>query len=499
MKTKTETFRCFLKIHSPVHIGCDEVYEPTSFVVEETGHSGPEMIVFDPLEFIAELNDGERKRFSEICKKGNVISILELYKFLMGKKAVGKRVALCSGFVDHYKKVVGLQSNEKVITQHLNKFEIKRTSFRSYDERPYIPGSAIKGALRTAYLNACAITKKVVSPDNKKLQSVLLDYNPGNIETDPFRLVKVSDFQPVGEVGTRIVYAINKKKKVSEREARGPYQILETLESSSVFTGEITVEQPVSKKYIIAPIKLEKLLEACNFFYSSENSRELIELEQVNIKGIDTQGQDSIPIRIGRHSGAESLTVDGYRNIKIMKGRNERPDYSNGATTFWLTSETDKATSNIGLKPFGWATLTALTPKIEKDLSSDEVVYRSEFEMNVLERLDAKVNAKSTAVEENIKSKVQNAMELAAEKIASFKKNVDSSKNISGDIQRFIGSIKNEQLPETQKELCLILRDKAESLDKKKRFSRALKEEKSWAVELNNLCKELEIEGQAGR
>ena len=287
-----------MKIVSPVHIGCDEVYEPTSFVVDETAKPDPEMIVFDPIEFISGLPEEERSRFSEICKKGSIVSILELYKFLKGKKAVGKHVALCSGFVSHYKKVLGLQNNEKEIIQNLNKFEVKRTAFRPYDERPYIPGSAIKGALRTAYLNALSKTGKGVGPDDKKLQASLLEYDPGKIETDPFRLVKISDFQPVGKTGTRIVYAINKKKKISDREARGPYQILETLEQGVVFTGEITVEQPVSDRYIKQPVDLKNLLEACSNFYFSENSREFMELDKVNIKGIKTERQgNEIPIR----------------------------------------------------------------------------------------------------------------------------------------------------------------------------------------------------------
>ncbi|NTU63262.1 MAG: hypothetical protein HGB05_07630, partial [Chloroflexi bacterium] len=42
------------------------------------------------------------------------------------------------------------------LKQELNKFAISRTSYTPYDGMPYVPGTSLKGALRTAYLNMCA-------------------------------------------------------------------------------------------------------------------------------------------------------------------------------------------------------------------------------------------------------------------------------------------------------------------------------------------------------
>lgn len=397
MKTRTETFRCYLKIMSPVHIGCDEVYEPTSFVVDETDKSGPKMIVFDPLEFISGLDEGERKRFSEICKKGSVVSILELYKFLRGKKAVGKDVALSPHFVEHYKTVLKLTGSERNITQNLNNFQIKRTSFRSYDERPYIPGTAIKGALRTAYLNFEAKTKRGNNSKSQELQASLMDYDSGKIETDPFRLVKISDFMPVGNTKTKVIYSVNRKKKISDKQPE-LYQIIEVIEPNGIFKGEISVESPISNKYIKTPVTLAKLLASTIQFYSTENSRESSELFKINVDSIKIADQNNmIPIRIGRHSGAESITVEEYRRIKIRLGNKESTTL-NHATTFWLSSETNKPSSTFGLKPFGWACLSEITTEKEKKFSDDELVFRSEFERKESERLDAAETAKEEAL-----------------------------------------------------------------------------------------------------
>ena len=48
-------------------------------------------------------------------------------------------------------------------------------------------------------------------------------------------------------------------------------------------------------------------------------------------------------LRVGKHSGARAVTVDGARRIKIMRGR-EKPSIQEEETTAWL----------INKQPFGW-------------------------------------------------------------------------------------------------------------------------------------------------
>jgi CRISPR-associated protein Csm5 len=59
-------------------------------------------------------------------------------------------------------------------------------------------------------------------------------------------------------------------------------------------------------------------------------------------------------LRVGRHSGAESVTVSGARNgaIKIMKGRGQPPKYADAPKTLWLAA--DSKDQRTGLLPFGW-------------------------------------------------------------------------------------------------------------------------------------------------
>jgi len=293
----------YLQTISPIHIGCDEVYEPTGFVLDENAR---QMIVFDPLSFISQMGDADKAEFSQICARGTIASILEIYKFLKGRTAEGRHIDVCKAFVDHYHKTLAIPAKDKKkVQQELNRFKIERTSFLSIDYRPYIPGSAIKGALRTAYLNAMAKMKKVPTPRGKyaakNLEKELLD--GGAFDTDPFRLVKISDFRPVGKVKTRVVYAVNEKKMPSEFEARGPYQILEVVQPGALFEGEIAVDTPQTRGCIKSPISIQNLLDSCARFFRKEKKREDDELKPIQIPGVQvSDNKDMFLIRLGRHS-----------------------------------------------------------------------------------------------------------------------------------------------------------------------------------------------------
>ena len=375
-----ESFKCFLKILSPVHIGCDEVYEPMGFVMDEQAR---QIIVFDPLSFISQMEAVDKQRFSEICLEGTVSSILEIYKFLKDRTAEGRHIDVCQGFVDHYHKTLDISvKDKKRIQQELNRFTIERTSFSPGDHRPYIPGSAIKGALRTAYLNARAEKKKVPTPRGryaaKDLEKTLLD--GGAFDTDPFRLVKISDFRPVGQVKTRVVYAVNEKKMPSKFEARGPYQILEVIQPGALFEGEITVDMPQTKKSVSSPISIQGLLESVARFFRKEKKRENDDLKRINIPGVQiSDNEDMFLIRLGRHSGAESMTIEGHRNIKVMLGKGEKTVKAH-ATTLWLASESQKPKIKEKLRPFGWAELCELSATLAEEFQEKEKGWKVKAE-----------------------------------------------------------------------------------------------------------------------
>lgn len=345
----------FLRTLAPIHIGCDEVYEPTGFVVDENART---LTSFDPINFINNLSDKDKVLFSQICAKGTIESLLELYKFMRGKPVAGPCVTLSKGFVTHYQSLLGIKIGDRRLQNDLNQFTINRTAFNVNTQLPYIPGSAVKGALRTAYLNWAA---KVFPSNERRAKDLEKDLLKGSFQTDPLRMLKVSDFFPVYGVTTKIVYAVNEKKKPSNQAARGPYQILEVIEPGAVFLGSVTVDEPPVGAGIERPLSQQLLFENAMMFYKEEKKREDAQLAAVSLAATKYDPlKDGHLLRIGRHSGAECLTIEGHRKIKIMRGRGAQAAISStGAGTFWLAAEDRQSGpgAKSTLQPFGWVVL----------------------------------------------------------------------------------------------------------------------------------------------
>jgi CRISPR-associated protein Csm5 len=363
---KKTPYKIRLHIISPVHIGCDDVYEPTGFVVDKTAKK---LIAFDQLDFVRSLSSMDRSKFLAVCEKGTLESIVEIYKFMWHLPGTppGHEVDVSKGFLDIFERVA-TKLNPRDAKKELNNFLIGRTSYLSSDQSPYIPGSALKGAIRTGWLNQ--LNNGQTRPA-RGLEEMLLG---GTFDKDPFRMVKVSDLVPVGSPKTRICFAVNKKKKISEHEPRGPQQILEVIrhDCSAVFEGIITLNTQEQGGGITRPVppNMEFFTKAAGFFNSEMDAEEAM-LKTINLpaairtKFVNAFGdrfmKSVFPLRLGRHSGAECLTVDGMRNIKILGKRvNGKQEFTFGphSTTVWLAGDSNKATS--GLLPFGWVALEVM-------------------------------------------------------------------------------------------------------------------------------------------
>jgi hypothetical protein len=277
--------RCYLEVLSPVHLGCDEVYDPLSFILEENNQR---LIVFDPWEFYTQMSSADRQRFSAICREGTVGSLQKLYRFFKGRSATGREVKVCPGLVDHYRKT--------------------------------------------------------------------LDLSPEIFQKEP----------------------VNEKKKLSKFQARGPYQILEVIEPGSVFVGELAVLERPPGAQIRKPLQTADLWSAA-VFYRREKAR-----EDEDLTGIDLHFPETPPVtrgpllRLGRHSGAECVTIEGHRQIKIMQGKGQPPKTEKEATTLWLAADHPKPQPNQrrDLKPFGWVVAGELTADLENQYTDLEAAWR---------------------------------------------------------------------------------------------------------------------------
>jgi len=367
---------------SPVHVGCDEVYEPSNFVITDGL-----LHALDPADLAADLSEAERKQLATLAEGREPVGALQRFFRDNATRFVGiacHQVAVAEAIMREYEKSLGKPTQRGTAGEATyNLFPIARTAYRPLDNVPYLPGSSLKGSIRTAWLNHCNGGKPLTGDEQRDkrggaprhLQERLLGYAPGRFENDPFRHIGLADAHPEEDgtpPPTRVLYAISKKKRQPREGESGSPELkvfLETVPDAlpAVFLGELRIgEQERGAK-----IDWNSLCDACNAFYKPQLEAELNHAVLGNLIAADWKAlinallagelselitaRQGFLLRVGRHSGAESVTLDGVRDIKILGPRidgKQTSEYRSNTTEKRFASLT-KAGANE-LLPFGW-------------------------------------------------------------------------------------------------------------------------------------------------
>lgn len=399
-----DAYRLLITPLSPIHIGTGESYEPTNYVIEDGT-----LYEFDTGAVVDALADSDRKELLAIAsRRPDTGMIKAVQKYFHDRRATLQpwavhRIPVLDGVARMYADRVGQTANvETGGRQVINRLEIDRTAYNPVNRQPVLFGSSLKGAIRTALLDGVnggsglqkvedRRTGKRRDENNLELQQRLFKYQAGKFELDPMRLVQLSDAAWRGEAElptAQVFLAVNRKKvpvkddsgklRQSQAETRQLCQILECVPALRYrsFTGQLNVQSVAG---VVSPGKLPdselrfnitRIAKGCNAFYRpilESEIRLLRERDYVSkgwVTSVEAILQDPrmaegavFLLRVGRHSGAESVTLRGVRDIKIMLGRDpetKKQRYTNETETrtFWLAaSERDQQTA---LLPFGW-------------------------------------------------------------------------------------------------------------------------------------------------
>jgi CRISPR-associated protein Csm5 len=386
---------------SPVHIGCGEDYEPTNYVIE-----GETLYAFDPARLLAELGQAQRDELSRSLDAPN--PLLSAQRFFYRHRQAAMAIAghtspVLAAVAQVYASRIGqVAQREGGGASVINKLEIARTAFNPHDGLPILPGSSLKGALRTAVLERLRREKGASFPlsdrdaGNFKAASntanrMEQDLMAGSFQTDPLRLVKIGDaaFQAgsykaknaqgqeiqVERKPRSILFQANRKKRPNQFAARGNIQTLvECVPAGQAraFRASLVLEQKAGQAEDRPELQASFgwLADACNDFYMPRLDAELRLLEAnhyvseawaknararlapTGLWGKAIAERRGFLLRVGRHSGAESVTVDAPRKIKILGAKGALPTWAREATTVWLAANTPDA--QTGMWPFGW-------------------------------------------------------------------------------------------------------------------------------------------------
>ena len=292
---------------SPIHIGTGDIYEPSNFVID-----GDYLYFFKEEDFFKKLPLNDKKEFINISQR----NIFQIWKFVSLRKEIAKsiykyKVKISSGLKKEYKNNLGKPTQvSKDGREFFNQFQIQRSTRIPNKNISYIPGSSIKGAIRTALEDIFNWT------DNNLYKEVVI--------SDSF----------IREVYELIGYSLNKER--FEDNLIGPKTFVEVIMSSPSYKSKFEFNLDF-KRYKDNRIHISKndIIEACKKHYKPLFDSMFEDEEIYRILGTKFKAEyenfklkpNQFLLRIGKHSGARAVTLDRRKiNVKFAEVRGENLD-----------------------------------------------------------------------------------------------------------------------------------------------------------------------------
>ena len=474
---------------SPIHIGSGDFYEPTNFIIDE--HL---LYTFRDEDFFMALPPIKQEAFMRIVNENKSDSFVQIHSFIKNNKETAKDISLTtvkvtSGIQKDYDKVLGKVrqfegrggDNSRVFNQfQIQKIQRKqlKTKADNFVQSGYIVGSSLKGAISTAYQES-VYKKEGMSTVKSKFQSVGKE-----ISKNIFKDFKVSDSR-VLKIDTSIGFSVNKERfDYDFHNAQANIKLstyIEAITPSSEFMIDINH----------GSLDIKEILESCTTHYmpifrSIFNNTTDGKKEYINeylsagfyekYRHFELKSNQYL-IRVGKHSGARSVTIDGIRDIKSKisgGGKRRKPnkwEQRKDESTTWLFGETSNSNSN--LLPFGWLVCEIVDDFIPSQYEAVEyyeeqkILRLQEKKENNLKKQQAK-DAEEKAEQE---AKAKREAELAS--MTPIQKIIDSFDN---DIAKVIQAMKSGAIEdfetikvELAKEIKIELQKTPKTWDKAKK------------------------------
>lgn len=368
------SYRMTLTMLSPVHIGTGEEIDPTQYIVRQR-QGGIFFYAVDFPRFLADLDDRGRAEFNAAVDQGGTVY---LRKFVARRFNPARHVRWTANaspdLLDAYNK--GLDSDSSQLIVH----PMTRDAATG---RAYLPGSSIKGAIRTAWVSARAAAysgsqdlEQIANRFERDFEPEVLGYMDrsrgrprGEIRADPFRALRISDAMLCE--GSNAVDPVKIRRRSAQAGRSDPsgiqmfYDATFCLVHNETITaeGRLTVNERLAATpgprerwnwphCVAGGMTAAELLKACNTFYLPKLRDEVKVFMEVD-PNLASIGRDLVQlaekvtenealIRLGRFSHFECVTVDRYRKA---------PKRGSGATRSMACGNTPLGWARIRLDP----------------------------------------------------------------------------------------------------------------------------------------------------
>jgi len=355
MTNKIKKYYIKIDTLSPIHIGTGDYIDPYDYVIQNN-----KLYIINKELFLHTINiENNQTDFITVVSENKMNEIRKFIHNNFKIEMAEYSLDVSDELQQKYDKNID-DANPK------NALEIKNIIRSNYYNTPIIPGSSLKGSITTAILNNFNNGKKVY----KNIKNEILDIKEKDKSDDPFRTIKVSDFLILNNNNVIASNICNWDYNSKKNRMLIP---METIKRNSTFIGCIDIiENTISKK----TITIDKIKESLNKFYQSCYSFEKDKFK-INLK----LTPDDIIMKVGKHSGAFAMTLDGNRKIsskKVKRDINNKPILNNfGKKEYiYLKKESQDTTWLCEGQPIGWVKFNIIEKEAYLKLN-DEIIKRN--------------------------------------------------------------------------------------------------------------------------
>lgn len=426
---------------APVHLGTGQDYEFTSYLIDDGV-----MYTFGDSALFNALPANQLALIADYANNG-IAGLKSIQQLLQNNKealklCANKLIAIGNGVDNFYQKRKGGNAS------NYNQMLLPKTACEPYSGIPILPGTALKGAIRTAWLDWKIHQSSRTAPRHTDRPLDILKQITGfkGVNDDPFKTLRVADAKACHvDVLKKIVifssldWKDSKKSKNNERSG-----LLETVAAGQVDAFELDwrLWSGMDKE---PPVKdFKALTKIVNDFYLPIFQQELTRNSDAGYYNTEyqaalhnlfaddeLQGQlaagKAMLLRLGRYTGAVSKTLNDHRKIKIKGQKGAKDKYQP------LPNEQRLVVSgehNVhGSQPFGWVLLTEKGTTPAAVTTFARAIFQQDEQLQKLADVAANQAAKRQQFEQEQTEKLARELAYAAEAAAKEQKLATMSAN----------------------------------------------------------------------
>lgn len=411
---------------SPVHLGTGQDYESTSYVIDDGV-----MYAFSENALFKALSPQQLTQISNLADKAER-GLFSIHKLLCEQREVLKPhskqlLAIGAGVERFY----GKRMNEN--GKNFNQMLLPKTAAECYSGRPYIPGTAIKGAIRTALMNKQLLDNPRLTPSKQvsshDILSTIHNYNYKAINEDPFKALKVTDATGCSPTLHKKIVLVNSQHWDDAKKSKAVRPcLLESIAAGQLnaFCTDLRL-WPAEKGQRVAESTTE-LVKSVNQFYLklfkdelSRNSQAGYYSQDYSKASKDLLSDDLFAqalasgsvmlLRVGKFSGAASKTLEPIRSIKIIGQKGAKSTFKPLPNEQRLVASSENGSG--GCEPLGWIVLTQPENHIPALERYTQAIYAQDEQLQRLTAAAADLDKKRQEYI-NLAQQKAEAAELAA-------------------------------------------------------------------------------------